>query len=88
MNKLRHKYGMADSSYRGAGSEEGIRRLVNDFYDVMESSPEFSVIARMHPNKNLSRDKLARFLCGWLGGPKRYQEKYGPINIPKGARPS
>ena len=29
-----------------------------------------------------SRDKLAQFLSGWLGGPKRYQEKYGPISIP------
>ncbi|MGB1580523.1 MAG: globin, partial [Nevskiales bacterium] len=29
-----------------------------------------------------SRDKLARFLCGWMGGPRRYAEKYGPINIP------
>lgn len=28
------------------------------------------------------RDKLARFLCGWLGGPKLYQDKYGPISIP------
>jgi hemoglobin len=25
---------------------------------------------------------LARFLCGWLGGPHRYQERYGPISIP------
>ena len=23
------------------------------------------------------------FLCGWLGGPKRYQEKYGAIGIPR-----
>ena len=37
----------------------------------------------MHPaDKSVSRDKLARFLCGWLGGPKRYHEKYGPISIP------
>ncbi|MEO1204168.1 MAG: globin, partial [Pseudomonadota bacterium] len=26
---------------------------------------------------------LARFLCGWLGGPKLYHEKYGAIGIPR-----
>jgi hemoglobin len=37
----------------------------------------------MHPDDiETSIDKLARFLCGWLGGPKRYQEKYDSINIP------
>ena len=28
-------------------------------------------------------DRLASFLCGWLGGPKRYAEKYGAISIPQ-----
>jgi len=31
---------------------------------------------------DVSRDKLARFLCGWLGGPKLFSAKYGPIKIP------
>ena len=38
----------------------------------------------MHPeDEATSRDKLARFLCGWLGGPKLYHEKYGSIGIPR-----
>jgi len=38
----------------------------------------------MHPDDlDVSRDKLARFLCGWLGGPKLYNEKYGAIGIPR-----
>ncbi|MDH3806419.1 MAG: globin [Gammaproteobacteria bacterium] len=38
----------------------------------------------MHPDDiEVSRDKLARFLCGWLGGPKLYREKYGSISIPR-----
>ena len=38
----------------------------------------------MHPeDKEVSRDKLASFLCGWLGGPKLYNEKYGAIGIPR-----
>ena len=41
----------------------------------------------MHPDDiTESRDKLARFLCGWLGGPKLFREKYGPIQIPKAHR--
>lgn len=27
------------------------------------------------------RDKLTLFLCGWLGGPRRYAEKYGPMGL-------
>ena len=37
----------------------------------------------MHPaDLTESSEKLARFLSGWLGGPKLYREKYGPIRIP------
>jgi len=77
-------YGEGDSSFQAAGGEEGLRRLVDGFYDAMEILPEAKRIREMHP-KDLteSRDKLARFLCGWLGGPKRYNEKYGSIRIPK-----
>jgi hemoglobin len=28
-------------------------------------------------------DKLACFLSGWMGGPRRFDEKYGDIHIPK-----
>ena len=77
-------YGVGDASYRAAGGETGIRRLVDDFYDAMDQLPEAATIRAMHPaDLTVSRDKLARFLCGWLGGPKLYAEKYGPINIPQ-----
>lgn len=50
----------------------------------MESDERFQTIWDMHPeDKEVSRDKLARFLCGWLGGPKLYREKYGSISIPR-----
>ncbi len=76
-------YGTGDTSFQAAGGEEGIRKLVDNFYDRMGSDPRFSTIYNMHPDDiEISIDKLARFLCGWLGGPKRYQEKYGPISIP------
>ena len=76
-------YGRLDGSFIAAGGEDGIRKLVDCFYDFMRDEDQFSTIYHMHPeDKMISREKLARFLCGWLGGPKRYQEKFGPINIP------
>jgi len=77
-------YGTGDASFQAAGGEAGIRQLVDEFFDRMGADERFATIYAMHPeNKDVSRDKLARFLCGWLGGPKRYNEKYGAIGIPK-----
>lgn len=77
-------YGTDDASFLAAGGEAGIRALVDTFFDRMGSDSRFTPIYDMHPDdKETSRDKLARFLCGWLGGPKLFQEKYGPIGIPR-----
>lgn len=77
-------YGNGDASYRAAGREAGLRQLVNDFYDRMGTDSRFHTIHAMHPDsRDVSRDKLARFLCGWLGGPRLYNEKYGAIGIPR-----
>jgi hemoglobin len=77
-------YGIDDASFLAAGEESGIRKLVDGFFERMGSDPRFQVIYAMHPeDKEVSRDKLARFLCGWLGGPKLFQEKYGGISIPR-----
>jgi hemoglobin len=77
-------YGVGDVSYQAAGGEIGIKKLVDDFYDAMERLPEAKKIRNMHPaDLTISRDKLALFLCGWLGGPRLYAQKYGPIRIPQ-----
>lgn len=77
-------YGRGDATYRAAGEESGIRQLVDRFYDIMDANPDYATIRGWHPrNSEISRDKLARFLCGWMGGPSRYQERYGTINIPE-----
>lgn len=71
-------YGDGDATFKAAGGIEGIQKLVEDFYDVMSSRDYAKVIRDMHPDDlEISIDKLARFLCGWMGGPKRYREKYG-----------
>jgi hemoglobin len=85
MNSASNKtYGTADASYQAAGGETGIHTLVNLFFDRMGTDQRFATIYALHPpDKEVSRDKLFRFLCGWLGGPRLYNEKYGAIGIPR-----
>jgi len=81
---LTYQYGTDDASYQAAGGLEGITKLVDCFYDYMDSLPEARVIRDMHPEDlTVSRDKLTCFLSGWLGGPRLFSEKYGAISIPK-----
>lgn len=76
-------FGTGDTSYRAAGGIEGLRRLVDDFYRIMDQDPSAAAVRRMHPESlALSSDKLACFLSGWLGGPRLFSERYGPIAIP------
>ena len=78
------KFGHADATYQAMGGEEGIVRLVSRFYSIMQSNPDFQRIWLMHERPvEESVDRLACFLCGWAGGPKRYQEKYGSLSIPR-----
>ncbi len=76
-------FGTGDASYQAAGGLDGLRRLVDDFYTVMDEDPAAQPVRRMHAaDLSLSRDKLACFLSGWLGGPRLFAERYGAIAIP------
>jgi len=76
-------FGHHDASYQAAGELEGLTKLVDAFYRHMGKHSFSRKIFEMHPeNIAVSREKLTFFLCGWLGGPKLYQEKYGGISIP------
>jgi hemoglobin len=76
-------FGVGDASYQAAGGIDGLRRLVDDFYRLMDQLPEADALRRMHPQSlDAARDKLACFLSGWLGGPRLFNEKYGAISIP------
>ena len=60
------------------GGGDGVRALVDRFYDLMDLEPAFAGIRAMHPTPlDSSRDKLYWFLCGWLGGPDHYIERFG-----------
>lgn len=80
---MSEQYGVGDASYRASGGLEGLRRLVDCFYRYMDELPQAAEVRAMHPaSLVLARDKLVCFLSGWLGGPKLFGEKYGPIVIP------
>lgn len=77
------EYGYQDTSFQAMGGAEGVRRLVDKFYDLMATRPEASTIWAMHQgDMSLMREKLSVFLCGWLGGPKEYAKRWGQIRIP------
>ena len=64
--------------YEQLGGEEGIRRLVDRFYDLMDSSPEAANVRALHAaSLKRSREKLFMYLTGWLGGPPLYEQAHG-----------
>lgn len=64
--------------YKRIGSDAGIRRLVDRFYQLMDELPEAYAARKLHPaDLAESGDKLFDFLSGWLGGPQRFIEKHG-----------
>ncbi len=71
---------MSDSAtpFERLGGEAGVRQLVDRFYDLMDLEPVFAGIRALHPaDLDGSRDKLFWFLCGWLGGPPLYTDRFG-----------
>ena len=66
------------SPYELLGGEPTVRELVARFYDLMDAEKEFAGIRKLHkPDLSQAREKLALFLCGWLGGPQLYTERFG-----------
>jgi hemoglobin len=64
--------------YEQLGGEQGLRKLVRHFYQLMDTLPEAHPIRQMHPEDlSSSEEKLFLFLSGWTGGPPLFVEKYG-----------
>lgn len=77
-NKATHEL----TAFEMLGGVEGVRTLANCFYDIMSSKPEARRIRDMHPsNLDTTCENFTLFLCGWLGGPPLYKEKYGSLNL-------
>lgn len=68
----------AANAFEALGGEAAVRALVDRFYDLMDLEPGYRALRAMHPTTLAgSRDKLHWFLCGWLGGPQHYVERFG-----------
>ncbi|PWW47749.1 group II truncated hemoglobin [Melaminivora alkalimesophila] len=66
------------TAYEWLGGEAAVRRLVDRFYDLMDLEPGYAELRATHGSTlDSARDKLFWFLCGWLGGPDHYQERFG-----------
>jgi hemoglobin len=66
------------SAFERVGGERAVRALVDRFYDLMDLEPTYRELRALHPTTlDGSRDKLFWFLCGWLGGPQHYVERFG-----------
>lgn len=69
---------MMPSHFERLGGEAVIRKLVDKFYDLMDSVPEYYGIRKLHPQDlSGSRQKLFMFLTGWMGGPPLYETAFG-----------
>ena len=66
------------TAYELIGGEEGVRRLVHRFYELMDNLPEAAACRAIHgPSLAPSEEKLFEYLTGWLGGPPLFTDKYG-----------
>jgi hemoglobin len=60
------------------GGERAMRALVERFYDLMDLEPAYAALRAAHgPDLASAREKLNWFLCGWMGGPQHYVERFG-----------
>ena len=60
------------------GGEARVRALVERFYDLMDIEPAYRELRSSHGSTlDEARDKLFWFLCGWLGGPSYYEDRFG-----------
>lgn len=57
--------------------EPGVQRLVDAFYDVMDSDPAFADLRRLHAGDLAPmRVRLSDWLIGWMGGPRVFNERH------------
>lgn len=70
------------SPYEMIGGAEGVRRLADAFYDIMDTDPAFRELRDMHgPDLAPMREALTGFFSAWFGGPRDWIENRGGFCI-------
>lgn len=70
--------------YQMIGGEQALERLVEKFYDVIETDPDGAIIHALHlKGFGISHVRQAQFefLSGFFGGPQYYAERMGHANL-------
>ncbi len=74
----RNESGQTLTPFDWIGGEAAVHALVDRFYDLMDLEPAYRELRASHGTTlDDARQKLFWFLCGWLGGPQHYQERFG-----------
>ena len=64
--------------YELIGGEAKLLSLVDRFYFYMDTLPEAEGIRKMHAQSlTNAKNKLFKFLSGWLGGPDMFIQEFG-----------
>lgn len=69
---------MPTTPFEWIGGEAKVHAIVERFYDLMDLEPKYAQLRAAHGSELASaREKLYWFLCGWLGGPSHYEDRFG-----------
>ena len=64
--------------FEAIGGEDRVKALVERFYDLMDQVHSYGALRAVHGSDlGNARQRLFWFLCGWLGGPQHYTERFG-----------
>lgn len=67
-----------ETPFEWIGGEARVQALVDRFYDLMDLEPQYAELRRVHGSVlDEARQKLFWFLCGWLGGPQYFTDRFG-----------
>ena len=67
-----------DTPFDWIGGEDQVKALVERFYDLMDLESAYADLRAVHgTDLGRARQHLFWFLCGWLGGPQHYTDRFG-----------